>query len=38
MQFSNSIVRVPMKIMTKEEAKTFEKEWKEAKKEAKHKK
>jgi hypothetical protein len=41
-QFANSIVRVPMKIMTKEEAKKFEKEWKEAekkaKKEAKHKK
>ena len=37
-QFANSIVRVPMKIMTKEEAKKFEKEWKEAEKKAKHKK
>jgi hypothetical protein len=36
-QFANSIVRVPMKIMTKEEAKEFEKKWKEAEKEAKHK-
>ena len=30
-QFANSIVRVPMKIMTKDEAKEFEKEWKEQK-------
>ena len=33
--FADSIVRVPFKIMTKEEAKAFEKEWKEAEKEKK---
>lgn len=36
-QFANSVVRVPMKIMTKEEAKEFEKQWKEMLKEEKHK-
>jgi len=35
-KFSNSIVRVPMKIMTIERAKEFTKEWKKARKEAKH--
>ncbi len=37
-QFADSIVRVPFKIMTKEEAKQFEQEWKEAEKEHKEKK
>ena len=32
-----SVVRVPMKIMTKEEAKDFDKEWKEESKQEKHK-
>lgn len=36
-KFANSILKVPMQIMTKEEAKEFEKKWKEAVKEAKHK-
>jgi ribosome recycling factor len=36
-QFANSVVRVPMKIMTKEEAKDFDKEWKEESKQEKHK-
>jgi hypothetical protein len=36
-QFANSVVRVPMKIMTKEEAKEFEKQWKEERKKSKHK-
>ena len=36
-QFANSVVRVPMKIMTKDEAKAFEKQWKQELKEAKHK-
>jgi len=36
-KFANSIVKVPMKIMTKDEAKAFEKQWKQALKEAKHK-
>ncbi len=35
-QFAESIVRVPFKIMTKEEAKTFEKEWKQEEKKEKH--
>ena len=35
--FAKSIVKVPMKIMTKDEAKAFEKQWKQALKEAKHK-
>jgi hypothetical protein len=34
-QFATSIVRVPFKIMTKEEAKEFEKEWKEEEKKEK---
>lgn len=34
--FKGSVVRVPMEIMTKEKAKEFEKEWKEARKKAKH--
>ena len=34
-QFADSIVRVPFKIMTKEEAKDFDKQWKEAEKEDK---
>jgi hypothetical protein len=34
-QFADSVVRVPFKIMTKEEAKEFDKEWKEAEKEKK---
>jgi len=37
-QFADSVVRVPFKIMTKEEAKEFDKEWKEAEKEQKEKK
>ena len=37
-QFADSIVRVPFKIMTKEEAKEFDKQWKEAEKEAKEEK
>ena len=36
-QFANSVVRVPMQIMTKEEAKEFEKKWNEMLKEEKHK-
>lgn len=36
-QFAGSVAKVPMKIMTKDEAKEFEKKWKEAQKEAKHK-
>jgi len=35
-QFADSIVRVPFKIMTKEEAKEFEKEWKAEEKKEKH--
>ena len=35
--FDNSVVKVPMKIMTKDEAKEFEKQWKQELKEAKHK-
>jgi len=35
-QFANSVVRVPMKIMTKEEAKSFEKQWKAESKKRKH--
>ena len=35
-QFANSVVRAPMKIMTKDEAKAFEKQWKDAKKKNKH--
>jgi len=34
-QFAGSIVRVPMKIMTKDEVKEFEKQWKEEEKEHK---
>ena len=34
-QFADCIVRVPFKIMTKEEAKEFDKQWKEAEKEQK---
>jgi hypothetical protein len=37
-KFADSIVKVPIEIMTKEQAKEFEKKWKEAEKEAKHKK
>jgi hypothetical protein len=37
-QFADSVVRVPFKIMTKEEAKQFSKEWKEAEKEHKEEK
>jgi len=36
-QFANSVVRVPMKIMTKEEAAAFEKQWKADSKKSKHK-
>jgi hypothetical protein len=36
-QFANSVVRVPMKIMTKDEAKAFEKQWKAESKKSKHK-
>jgi len=36
-QFADSIVRVPIEIMTEDQAKEFEKKWKEAEKEAKHK-
>jgi hypothetical protein len=35
-QFADSIVRVPFKIMTKEEAKSFDKQWKAEEKEEKH--
>ena len=35
-KFEDSIVRVPMDIMTKDQAKEFEKKWKEEKKKAKH--
>jgi hypothetical protein len=35
-KFANSVVKVPMKIMTKEEAKEFEQKWKQERKEAKH--
>jgi hypothetical protein len=35
-KFANSVVKVPIEIMTKEQAKEFEKKWKEAQKEAKH--
>ena len=34
--FANSVVKVPMEIMTKEQAKEFEKKWKKAQKEARH--
>lgn len=37
-QFADSVIRVPFKIMTKEEAKEFDKEWKEAEKEHKEEK
>jgi len=37
-KFENSIVKVPMEIMNKERAKEFEKQWKEARKKARHKK
>lgn len=36
-QFADSIIRVPIEIMTEEQAKEFEKKWKEAQKEARHK-
>ncbi len=36
-KFANSTVRVPIKIMTKEEAKAFEQQWKEERKEEKKK-
>jgi hypothetical protein len=36
-QFANSVVRVPMKIMTKDEAKAFEQQWKAESKKNKHK-
>jgi hypothetical protein len=36
--FADSILKVPVEIMTKEQAKEFEKKWKEAEKEAKHEK
>mgnify|MGYP001824140281 FL=1 len=35
-KFANSILKVPMEIMDKERTKEFEKQWKEAKKKAKH--
>lgn len=35
--FANSIIKVPMEIMTEERADEFTKEWKRAKKEARHK-
>jgi hypothetical protein len=35
--FANSIVQVPMEIMTKERTKEFQREWKEALKESRHK-
>ena len=35
-QFAGSIVRVPFKIMTKEEAKAFDQEWKQEEKKEKH--
>lgn len=37
-KFADSIVKVPMEVMTKDQAKEFEKKWKEAEKEAKNKK
>lgn len=37
-RFATKTIRVPFRIMTKEEAKEFEKKWKEARKEAKKKK
>ena len=36
-QLDGSVIRVPIEIMTKEQAKEFEKKWKEEQKEAKHK-
>jgi hypothetical protein len=36
-KFADSVLKVPMEIMTKKQAKEFEKKWKEAEKEAKHK-
>jgi hypothetical protein len=36
-KFANSVLKVPVEIMTKEQAKEFEKKWKEAEKAAKHK-
>ena len=36
-KFADSILKVPVEIMTEEQAKEFEKKWKEAMKEAKHK-
>jgi hypothetical protein len=35
--FANSVLKVPIQIMTKEEAKEFTKKWREAQKESKHK-
>lgn len=35
-KFADSVVKVPIEIMTEEQAKEFEKKWKEAQKEAKH--
>ena len=35
-KFANSVVKVPVEIMTEEQAKEFEKKWKEAMKKAKH--
>ena len=37
-KFANSTIRLPFKIMTKDEAKEFEQKWKEARKEAKKQK
>lgn len=36
-QFEGGVVRVPFKIMTKQEAKEFEKQWKQERKESKKK-
>jgi hypothetical protein len=36
--FADSTIKVPFRIMTKDEAKEFEKQWKEARKKAKQEK
>jgi hypothetical protein len=35
-KFADSVLKVPIEIMTKEQAKEFEKKWKEAQKDVKH--
>lgn len=37
-KLADSVLKVPIEIMTEEQAKEFEKQWKEAEKKAKHEK